>query len=78
MTSRAGIIAWSMQVADDGKMAILHLVAEDRNAFAPVLADKRSELRVFEIGKDTPEVIEKEMKKFKKDFTLDSLKVVAQ
>jgi hypothetical protein len=37
-TSRAGIIAWNMQIADDGKMAIIHLAAVDRNAFAPILA----------------------------------------
>jgi hypothetical protein len=78
VTSRDGIIAWSMQVADDGKMAILHLVAVDRSAFAPMLADKRAEVRVFEIGVDKPEAIEKELKKFKKDFTLDAMKVVAR
>ena len=77
-TSRAGIIAWSMQVADDGKMAIVHLVAVDRNAFAPILADKRAEIRVFEIGRDAPDAIEKELKKYKKDFTLDSIRVVAR
>jgi hypothetical protein len=78
VTSRAGIIAWSMQVSDDGKMAIIHLAAVDRNAFASILADKRSEIRVFEIGKDTPDAIERELKKFKKDFSLESLKVVAR
>ena len=75
---RTGIIAWSMQVTDDGKMAIVHYVAVDRKAFAPILADKRAEIRVFETGVDRPEKIEAELKKFKKDFTLDSLKVVAQ
>ena len=76
--TRTGIIAWSQQIADDGKMAIIHVVAVDRQAFAPMLADKRPEIRVFEIGKDSPEAIEKELKKFKKDFTLDSIRVVAQ
>lgn len=73
-----GIIAWSFTPTDDGKMAIIHVVAVDRNALAPMLADKRSEVRVFEIGVDKPEAIEKEMKKYKKDFTLDSLQVVAR
>jgi hypothetical protein len=76
--SRSGILAWSQQVADDGKMAIVHLVAADRNAFAAILADKRPEMRVFEIGKDKREDIEKELRKFKKDFDLDTLKVVAR
>jgi hypothetical protein len=77
-TSRDGIIAWTVQTADDGKMAIVHLVAIDAHAFDAILADKRPEIRVFEIGKDNPAVIEAEMKRFKKDFTLDSLKVVAR
>lgn len=76
--SREGIIAWSQQISDDGRMAIVHLVAVDRKAFAPIFADTRPEIRVFEIGKDSPEAIEKELKKFKKDFTLDSIRVVAQ
>ena len=35
--SRAGIIAWSMQIADDGKMAIVQYVAVDRSAFKDIL-----------------------------------------
>jgi len=76
--SRAGIIAWSVLPTDDGKMAIVHMVAVDHHAFDAVLADKRSEIRVFEIGKDTRQAIEAEMQKYRKNFTLDSLRVVAQ
>ncbi len=75
---RPGILAWSMQKSDDGKMAILHLVAADHHAFDAILADKRSEVRVFEIGKDSKDSIEKELKKFRKDFDLTSFQVVAQ
>jgi hypothetical protein len=75
---RSGIISWSMQISDDGKMAIVHYVAVDPKAFDAIRADKRGEVRVFEIGKHKKEDIEKELKKFKKDFTLDSLQVVAQ
>jgi hypothetical protein len=73
-----GIVAWSSQITDDGKMAIIHIVAVDRKAFAPILADTRPEVKVFEIGKDTQDAIEKEMKKYKKDFTLDSMRLVAR
>jgi hypothetical protein len=76
--ARSGILAWSSQITDDGKMAIVHYVAVDRVAFASILADTRPEIRVFEIGKDKPDAIEAEMKKYKKDFTLDSIQVVAQ
>ncbi len=67
-----------MQLADDGKMAIVHYVAVDRGAFAAILADTRPEIRVFEIGKDKPAAIEAEMRKYKKDFTLANFPVVAQ
>ena len=76
--TRTGIIAWSQQITDDGQMAIIHIVAVDRQAFSPILADKRPEIRVFEIGKDSPDAIEKELKKYKKDFSLNSLQVLAQ
>lgn len=76
--SRAGIIAWSVQPTDGGKMAIVHLVAVDRTAFAAILADKRPEIRVFEIGKVPPAAIEAEMRKYKQNFSLDSFKVLAQ
>jgi hypothetical protein len=75
---RAGIVAWSFQITDDKKMAIVHFVAVDRKAFASILADTRAEIRVFEIGKHSRDAIEKEMKKYKQDFDLDSLEVVAQ
>ena len=78
MSSRPGILAWSMQMTDDKHMAILHLVAADRHAFDAILNDKRSEIRVFEIGKDKKDDIEAEMKKYKKDFDLESFRVVAQ
>ena len=76
--ARTGIIAWSSQIADDGKMAIIQMVAVDRKAFDAILADKRAEIRVFEIGKDKKEAIESEMRKYKKDFSLDAFRVVAQ
>jgi hypothetical protein len=76
--SRSGIIAWSMQLTDDNQMAIVHYVALDRAAFESLRSDKRPEIRVFEIGKDKPADIEAEMKKYKKDFTLENFKVVAQ
>src|SRR3569833_633637 len=53
LSSRPGFIAWSMQLTDDGKMAIVHIVAAAPTAFAPILADRRPEIRVFQIGKDT-------------------------
>jgi len=76
--SRAGIIAWSVQLTDDGKMAIIHLAATDRHAFDEILNDKRPDVRVFEIGKHSKYEIETELKKDKKDFDLEKFQVVAQ
>ena len=76
--SRSGILAWSSQITDDGKMAIVHLVAADRTPLQGVLADARPEIRVFEVGKATRAEIEKEMRKYKADFNLDTLQVVAR
>src|ERR1700733_12096891 len=75
---RTGIIAWAFQITDDRQMAIVHLVAVDRRAFAAVLADTRPEIRVFEIGKQDRSAIETEMRKYRQDFNLDSLQALAQ
>jgi hypothetical protein len=76
--SRAGIIAWTFQITDDGTMAIVHFVAVDRKAFASIFADTRPEIRVFEIGVATQAQIEAEMGMYKAGFSLDSLRVVAR
>jgi len=78
MAQRPGYLAWRMQVTDDGKMAIIHIVAADRHAFDSILADKRPEIRVFEIGKDSKDKIEAELRKFKKNFELDSFPLEVQ
>lgn len=78
LSSRPGFLAWSMQRTDDGTMAIVHIVATDPTAFAPILADTRPEIRVFQIGKDSKAAIEAALQQYKKGFTLDSLQVFAQ
>ena len=78
MSPRPGILAWSMQMTDDKHMAIIQIVAADWRAFDAVLSDKRAEIRVFEIGKDKKGEIEKEMRKYKKDFDLASFQVAAE
>jgi len=74
----AAILAWASQTTDDGTMAIIHIVAVDRNSFATIFADTRPEIKVFEIGKDSQATIEAAMQQYKKGFTLDSIRVVAR
>jgi hypothetical protein len=75
---RQGILAWSFQLTDDKGMAIIHVVASNRAAFAPILADKRPEVKIFEIGKDAPAAIEAAMQLVKAGFSLSKFQVVAQ
>ena len=66
--SRTAIIAFSQQMSDDGKFALVEFLARDRKAFDAIFADKS--IKVFEKGKDKKDDIEKELKKYKKDFDL--------
>lgn len=70
------IIAYSFQTSDDGKLALAEFVARpgDRAAFAPILADKT--LKVFVKGKDKKGDIEAELRKYKKDFSLEKFGLV--
>ena len=72
--SRSTILAFTQQVSDDGKSALLELVALDRSAFQAILNDKQ--VKVFVKGTDKKDDIEKELKKYKKDFDLDKFGVV--
>ena len=78
MSSRPGYLAWSLQISDDGTMAIVHIVAADHHAFDSILADTRPEIHVFEIGKDSNATIQTTMQQYKKNFELESFKVLVQ
>jgi hypothetical protein len=54
------------------------VVAANRHAFDAILADKRPEVRVFEIGKASRAAIEAEMQKHRKGFDLSRFEVRAQ
>ena len=72
--SRTGIIAYSLLASDDRAFALVEFVSADRSAFQAILADKQ--LKVFEKGKDKKDDIEKELKKYRKDFDLSLLGTV--
>ncbi|HXI43337.1 MAG TPA: hypothetical protein VNH18_07485 [Bryobacteraceae bacterium] len=73
--SRDGIIAFTFQLADDGKHALAEFVAENQSAFKDLLADTNPEVKIFKKGKHKREDIEKEFKKHKKDIDLDNFEV---
>jgi hypothetical protein len=70
-----GIIAFAAQVSDDGMYALVELVARDRAAFKAIFEDNRADVKIFEKGKDKKDDIEKEFRKHKKNFDLDTLSV---
>jgi hypothetical protein len=72
--SRIAIIAYSHQISDDGKYALVEFVARDRSAFQAIFNDKS--VTVFEKGKDKKPDIEKGLKKYKKDFDLSKFGMV--
>lgn len=74
--SRDGIIAFSFQVSDDGKVALVEFVAFSRDAFKDLLADTNPNIKVFRKGKDKRQDIAAEFKKYKKNIDLDSFRVV--
>ena len=76
LPSRDGIVAFSFQESDDGKLALVEFVAYNREAFKDLLADTRPDVKVFIKGKHKRDDIEKEFKKHKKDVNLDSFGVI--
>ncbi len=69
--ARDGILAFTYQVSDDGRLALVEFVAADAAAFRGVKEDSRAEVKVFERGKAKRDDIEREFRKYKKDFDLD-------
>jgi hypothetical protein len=66
----SGIIEYRWTPTDDGKYAVVEFVARDRKALAPILADART-LKAFEKGKAKKDDIERELKIYRKDFSLE-------
>ena len=76
--SETGIIAFALETTDNGKSAIVELVALHRTALAQVLADRSAGVLVFEKGVVPDASIEAAIRPFRKDFSLRSFGVVAQ
>lgn len=66
----SGIIEYRWTPSDDGKYAVVEFVALDRKALQPILSDPRT-LKAFERGKSKKDDIERELKIYRKDFSLE-------
>ena len=65
-----GIIEYHWMPSDDGRYAVVEFVARDRKALAAILKDART-VKAFEKGKDKKDDIERELKIYRKDFSLE-------
>lgn len=74
--SPSGIIAYSWQPSDDGKLAIVEFVARDRAAFRGILTAGRADVRAFVRGQRSRAEVETEVKRVRRDFALDQIGVV--
>jgi hypothetical protein len=67
---RESITGWRYEPSSDGRFAIVEISAPDKRAFAAVQADRRV-VAAFVKGKHKRADIEKEIRKYKPDFSLD-------
>jgi hypothetical protein len=74
-STRSSILGMQSWISDDGKTMLVELVAADRNAFSAILNSTLPGVKVFERGKDKPEDILTEFRKYKKDFAFGSYTV---
>ena len=68
--SHSGILAYQMHVSDDGKFALVELVAATRLDLLPVINANAPGVTVFERGNASQAQIETEFQKYKKDFKM--------
>ncbi len=71
--SRTGIIGYTAQISDDGKLALVEFVALNRSVLAPILADRS--VKTFEKGKAKKNDIETEFRKHKANFKFENFRV---
>jgi hypothetical protein len=71
------ILTVAFQESDDGKFAIVELVARDRAAFKDIVGSGRADVKTFIKSKEARGQIETEARKIKKNFSLDQLEAAA-
>ncbi len=73
------VMAYAWVPSDDGKSAIVEIVVRDPAAMKEFLreAGKVAAVTLFERGKQTPAVLDTELRKVKKDFNRRYLRAVA-
>jgi hypothetical protein len=70
--AEARILQYSYELSDDGKFALVEFVATGMEALRPVLESKAEGVKAFRKGRVGKAVIEREFKKHKSEFAIDS------
>jgi hypothetical protein len=65
---RSAITGFTFQISDDGRSALIELIARDKQAFQSLLTANRADVKVFERGKSTIADLEREFRKVKSGF----------
>jgi hypothetical protein len=69
---RSGVIAYQMQLSDDGKSALVEFVFATPQAARAFAQQNTPGVKVFEKVKSRKEDVETEFKKYKRNFDLNS------
>ena len=69
-----GIIAFTFELTDDGKSAVVEFVAQNGAALLPLLNDKS--IQAFEKGVASPAAMEAAIRQVRKDFALETFGMV--
>ncbi|MCX6622803.1 MAG: hypothetical protein NTY38_17405 [Acidobacteria bacterium] len=70
------LIGFSFMVSDDGKSALVEFVARDRSAFADILTNRQQSVaNIWQKHEATKDDVEKEFRKLRKDFDINSFGV---
>jgi hypothetical protein len=64
-------VSWRWIPSDDGRLAIVEVWAPSARMLAPLRADSRPGVQVFERGRDSRDDVEREIRKIRKDFSLE-------
>jgi hypothetical protein len=70
-----GILAWGWVAGDDGRTAIVELVARDAAAFAEITASTDPRVKFFRKGRADASAMLLELQNVKRDFRPEALRV---
>jgi hypothetical protein len=70
--SKTEIIGFHFVPSDDGKLAIVELIARDKAAFREILASTDPRVHVFLRGRDDPAALLPAIRKIRKQFSLEN------